>query len=193
MLKKIFHDFEDANMVMIVLWYSIPEVASDQSSSSDVIHTIVGLRSPSFEHSIAKWFKLDKVGGILKNKARLVARGFIVKRGIDFDESSLDVKDCFSEWSICGEEVYVSQPDGFVDPDNPNYVYKLKKDLYGLKQVLRWWTTDFSNPEAIFLLKQSIYALLNSLKKYGLNLVEPVDTPMVEMIQTGMRIKKGKL
>nr|GEW62181.1 copia protein [Tanacetum cinerariifolium] len=37
------------------------------------------------------------------------------------------------------EEVYVSQPDGFVDQDNPNYVYKLKKALYGLKQAPRAW------------------------------------------------------
>nr|GEV32818.1 retrovirus-related Pol polyprotein from transposon TNT 1-94 [Tanacetum cinerariifolium] len=37
------------------------------------------------------------------------------------------------------EEVYVSQPDGFVDPDNPNHVYKLMKALYGLKQDPRTW------------------------------------------------------
>nr|GFC92414.1 hypothetical protein [Tanacetum cinerariifolium] len=62
-----------------------------------------------------KWIykvKLDELGGILKNKACLVARGYRREEGIDFEES---------------EDVYVSQPDGFVDPDNPNHVYKLKK------------------------------------------------------------------
>ncbi|GKE97964.1 retrovirus-related pol polyprotein from transposon TNT 1-94 [Tanacetum coccineum] len=40
---------------------------------------------------------------------------------------------------ILSEEFYVSQPDGFVDPENPNHVYKLKKPLYGLKQAPRAW------------------------------------------------------
>ncbi|GJR12250.1 retrovirus-related pol polyprotein from transposon TNT 1-94 [Tanacetum coccineum] len=151
------------------------------------------------------------------------------------------------------EEVYVSQPDGFVDPDKPNYVYKLKKALYGLKQAPRAWydmlssfliSNDFSkgsvdptlfirregnelllvqiyvddiifaastpelcdlfakimcskfkmsmmgkisfflglqisqSPRGIFI-NQSKYAL-ESLKKYGYESCDPVDTPMVE-------------
>nr|GEV71502.1 retrovirus-related Pol polyprotein from transposon TNT 1-94 [Tanacetum cinerariifolium] len=40
------------------------------------------------------------------------------------------------------EEVYVAQPDGFVDPDNPEKVYRLKKALYGLKQAPRAWSTN---------------------------------------------------
>nr|GEY14387.1 DNA/RNA polymerases superfamily protein [Tanacetum cinerariifolium] len=48
------------------------------------------------------------------------------------------------------EEVYVSQPDGFVDQDNPNHVYKLKKALYGLKQAPRAWYDMLSS----FLLSQ---------------------------------------
>ncbi|GJY78521.1 retrovirus-related pol polyprotein from transposon TNT 1-94 [Tanacetum coccineum] len=39
------------------------------------------------------------------------------------------------------EEVYVAQPDGFIDPDHPEKVYRLRKALYGLKQALRAWGT----------------------------------------------------
>ncbi|GJU96479.1 retrovirus-related pol polyprotein from transposon TNT 1-94 [Tanacetum coccineum] len=48
----------------------------------------------------------------------------------------MDVKTSFLN-GILREEVYVSQPDGFMDKDNPNHVYKLKKALYGLKQAPR--------------------------------------------------------
>nr|GEW57222.1 retrovirus-related Pol polyprotein from transposon TNT 1-94 [Tanacetum cinerariifolium] len=95
----------------------------------------------------------------LENKARLVARGYRQEEGIDFEESfapvarleairiflmfaahknmvvyQMDVKTAFLNGNL-REEVYVIQPDGFVDPDNPNHVYKLKKALYGLKQL----------------------------------------------------------
>ncbi|GJT87559.1 integrase, catalytic region, zinc finger, CCHC-type containing protein [Tanacetum coccineum] len=146
-----------------------------------------------------KWIykvKLDELGGILKNKARLVARGYRQEEEINFEESSapvarleavriflvfvahmnmtvyqMDVKTAFLN-GILREEVYVSQPDRFVDPDNPNHVYRLKKALYGLKQAPR------ACPRGIFL-KQSKYAL-ESLKKYGMESCDPVDTPMVE-------------
>nr|GFB65908.1 retrovirus-related Pol polyprotein from transposon TNT 1-94 [Tanacetum cinerariifolium] len=48
----------------------------------------------------------------------------------------MDVKTTFLNGNL-REDVYVSQTDGFVDPDNPNHVYKLKKALYGLKQAPR--------------------------------------------------------
>ncbi|GJR14939.1 retrovirus-related pol polyprotein from transposon TNT 1-94 [Tanacetum coccineum] len=50
----------------------------------------------------------------------------------------MDVNTAFFN-GLLREEVYVSQPNGFVDPENPNHVYKLKKALYGLKQALRAW------------------------------------------------------
>ncbi|GJT38225.1 putative reverse transcriptase domain-containing protein [Tanacetum coccineum] len=83
----------------------------------------------------------------------------------------MDVKTTFLN-SILREEVYVSQPDGFVDQDNLNHVYKLKKALNGLKQAPR------ACPRGNFL-NRSKYAL-ESLKKYGMESSDPVDTPMGE-------------
>ncbi|GJY39645.1 retrovirus-related pol polyprotein from transposon TNT 1-94 [Tanacetum coccineum] len=63
----------------------------------------------------------------------------------------MDVKTAFLNGPL-KEEVYISQPDGFVDPDFPNHVYKLKKALYGLKQAPRAWMDGcdtISTPMAI--------------------------------------------
>nr|GEZ73989.1 retrovirus-related Pol polyprotein from transposon TNT 1-94 [Tanacetum cinerariifolium] len=76
-----------------------------------------------------KWIykvKLDEHGDVLKNKARL-----------------MDVKTDFPNGEL-KEEVYVSQPEGFVDPDHPTHVYRLKKALYGLKQAPRAWYDTLS-------------------------------------------------
>ncbi|GKB19601.1 retrovirus-related pol polyprotein from transposon TNT 1-94, partial [Tanacetum coccineum] len=146
-----------------------------------------------------KWVykvKVDELGGILKNKALSVARGYRQEEGIDFEESfapvarledirifltfaahmnmvvyQMDVKTAFLNGNL-REEGYVSQPDGFVDKDNPNHVYKLKKALYGLKQAPR------ACHRSVFI-NQSKYAL-KSLKKYGFDYCDPVDTLMVE-------------
>ncbi|GKA96783.1 retrovirus-related pol polyprotein from transposon TNT 1-94, partial [Tanacetum coccineum] len=111
-----------------------------------------------------KWIfkvKQDEFVGVLKKKARLVAKVYRQEEGIDFEESfapvarieaikifitnaadknitiyQMDVKTTLLNGEL-REEVYVSQPEGFVDQDNPNHVYKLKKSLYGLKQALR--------------------------------------------------------
>ncbi|GJT88853.1 integrase, catalytic region, zinc finger, CCHC-type containing protein [Tanacetum coccineum] len=124
-----------------------------------------------------KWIykvKTDESGRVLKTKARLVAQGFKQEEGIDFEESfalvarkeaicifvanaahknmaiyQMDVKTAFLNGEL-KEEVYVSQPEGFVDQDNPSHVYKLKKALYGLKQAPRAWYDMLSS----FLISQ---------------------------------------
>nr|GEY06936.1 retrovirus-related Pol polyprotein from transposon TNT 1-94 [Tanacetum cinerariifolium] len=118
-----------------------------------------------------KWLwknKKDEDQTVIRNKARLVAKGYTQEEGIDFEESfapvarleavrifiayaaqktfpiyQMDVKTAFLNGPL-KEEVYVAQPDGFVDPDHPENVYQLRKALYGLKQAPRAWYNEHS-------------------------------------------------
>nr|GEZ09262.1 integrase, catalytic region, zinc finger, CCHC-type, peptidase aspartic, catalytic [Tanacetum cinerariifolium] len=118
-----------------------------------------------------KWIynvKLDEYGDVLKNKARLVAKGYRQYEGIDFEESfapvarieaihifianaasrnitiyQMDVKTAFLNGEL-KEKVNVNQSKGFVDPDHPTHVYRLKKALYGLKQAPQAWYDTLS-------------------------------------------------
>ncbi|GJX34594.1 retrovirus-related pol polyprotein from transposon TNT 1-94 [Tanacetum coccineum] len=139
----------------------------------------------------------------------------------------MDVKISFLNGDL--QEVFVSQPEGFEDQDNPTHVYRLKKALYGLKQAPRAWYDTLSkfllannffkgvvdptknghifskemsskfqmsmmgqmsfflglqvsqSPRGIFI-NQAKYAL-ETLKKYGMDLSDPVDTPMVDRLK----------
>ncbi|GJR50913.1 retrovirus-related pol polyprotein from transposon TNT 1-94 [Tanacetum coccineum] len=96
-----------------------------------------------------KWLwknKKDEDQTVIRNKARLVAKGYAQEEGIDFEElfALMDVKTSFLNGPL-KEEVYVAQPDWFVDPDHPEYVYRLRKALYGLKQALRASYDELSN------------------------------------------------
>ncbi|GJW39223.1 putative ribonuclease H-like domain-containing protein [Tanacetum coccineum] len=118
-----------------------------------------------------KWVytnKKDERGVVVRNKARLVAQGYRQEEGIDYDEVfapvarieaikiflafasymgfivyQMDVKSAFLYGTI-DEEVYVSQPLGFVDLKYPNKVYKVMKALYGLHQAPRAWYATLS-------------------------------------------------
>ncbi|GJU50562.1 retrovirus-related pol polyprotein from transposon TNT 1-94 [Tanacetum coccineum] len=128
-----------------------PEPSSEASSFGDIYKV-----------------KLDEYGDVLKNKARLVAKGYRQEEGINFEESfasvarieasrifianaasknmtiyQMDVKTAFLNGEL-KEEVYVSQPEGFIDPDHPTHVYRLKKALYDLKQAPRAWYDTLS-------------------------------------------------
>ncbi|GJW52173.1 retrovirus-related pol polyprotein from transposon TNT 1-94 [Tanacetum coccineum] len=183
-----------------------PQESTSQRSSSNMrqIHTpFEHLGRWTKDHPIAnvigdpsRSVKIDEFGGVLKNKARLVAQGFRQEEGVDFEESfasvarieaihifvanaayknmtiyQMDVKMAFFNGEL-KEEVYVSQLEGFVDQDNPSHVYKLKKAVYGLKQA------PHACPRGIFI-NQSKYTY-EIVKKYGLHSTDSVDTPMIE-------------
>nr|GEW13244.1 hypothetical protein [Tanacetum cinerariifolium] len=166
-----------------------PEPHSEASSSGDISST----ESP--------YVKVDEYGDVLKNKARLVVKGYRQEEGIDFEESfapvahieairifianaassnmtvyQMDVKTAFLNGEL-KEEVYVSQPKGFVDPDHPTHVYRLKKALYGLKQAPRAWYDTLSR----FLLDNNFSKEI--LKKFRMDSCDSVDTPMVDRLK----------
>ncbi|KAI3708868.1 hypothetical protein L2E82_38397 [Cichorium intybus] len=117
-----------------------------------------------------KWVfkkKTDVDGNVHTFKARLVAKGYSQTHGIDYDETfspvamiksirilfaiaayydyeiwQMDVRTAFLNGHLL-EDVYMDQPEGFVDPKHPNKVCKLKRSIYGLKQVSRTWNIRF--------------------------------------------------
>ncbi|GJQ99879.1 retrovirus-related pol polyprotein from transposon TNT 1-94 [Tanacetum coccineum] len=213
---------EPKNFKMVVIkdcWF---QAMQDEIHEFDRLEVWELVPRPVYVMVIAlKWIykvKLDEYGDVLKNKARLVAKGYRQEEGIDFEESCI-VKTAFLNGDL-QEEVFVSQPEGFEDPDNPTHVYRLKKALYGLKQAPRAWYDTLSkflmaktffkgvvdptpssqfldvmmgqmsfflglqvsqSPGGIFI-NQAKYAL-ETLKKYGMDLSDPVDTPMVDRLK----------
>nr|GEV67223.1 copia protein [Tanacetum cinerariifolium] len=108
----------------------------------------------------------DEENTVIQKKYRLVMRGYHQEEGLDFKESfaavarmeairiflayaahksftmfQMDVKTAFLNGTL-KEDVYVCQPEGFIDADHPSHVYKLKNALYGLKQAPKAWRFD---------------------------------------------------
>nr|GEX10609.1 retrovirus-related Pol polyprotein from transposon TNT 1-94 [Tanacetum cinerariifolium] len=127
-----------------------------------------------------KWLfknKHDEEQTVIRNKSHIVVRGYRQEEGINFEDSfapvarmkairiflayaahksftvfQMDVKTAFLHGSL-KEDVYVCQPEGFIDADHPSYVYKQKKALYGLKQAPRAWYDELSK----FLLQNHFF------------------------------------
>nr|GEZ74836.1 hypothetical protein [Tanacetum cinerariifolium] len=166
--------------------------------------------------------KKDEEQTVIRNKAQLVAKGYAQEEGIDFKESfslvarleairifiaydahksfpiyQTDIKTAFLNGSL-KEKVYVAQPNGFVDPDHPEKVYRLEKALYELKQAPRAWYDELSqflmskgftkgtidltlltiNGKDILLVKIYAKYALEILKKHGMEKGQSIGTPM---------------
>ncbi|GJX76662.1 retrotransposon protein, putative, ty1-copia subclass [Tanacetum coccineum] len=119
-----------------------------------------------------KWLfkkKTDMDGAVHTFKSRLVAKGFTQTYGVDYEETfshvedirairilivitafydyeiwQMDVKTAFFNGHL-SEEVYMTQPEGFVNPKYPNHVCKLKRSICGLKQASRQWNKRFDD------------------------------------------------
>ncbi|GJW37645.1 retrovirus-related pol polyprotein from transposon TNT 1-94 [Tanacetum coccineum] len=162
-----------------------------------------------------KWIwknKCDEENTVIHNKARLVAKGYRREEGIDFEESfasvarleavrifiayvahksfpvyQIDVNTAFLNGPL-KEEVYVNQPDAFVDLHRPDKVYRFKNALYGLKQALREWYDELSKflvSKGLQIYQSSCGIFINKakyaqeiLKKQGMTSCDSIGTPM---------------
>lgn len=124
--------------------------------------------------------KRDSSGGVVRFKARLVAKGFTQRAGIDYEETyspvvrydslravfaiaaaldleiaQLDIKTAFLYGDL-NEDLFMSQPTGFLSKGQEKLVCRLKRSLYGLKQASRSWNSKFSEFITKYGLKPSV-------------------------------------
>ncbi|GJV92609.1 retrovirus-related pol polyprotein from transposon TNT 1-94 [Tanacetum coccineum] len=160
------------NLETIISVSHIPSTRANKDHSKDQIIREMEPKKVTQALDDESWVeainKKDQRGIVVRNKARLVAQGYRQEEGVDYDEVfalvarieairlflayasfmdftvyQMDVKSAFLYGTI-EEEVYVSQPLGFVDPKFPNKVYKVEKALYGLHQAPRAWYETLS-------------------------------------------------
>nr|GEV41048.1 hypothetical protein [Tanacetum cinerariifolium] len=164
--------------------FATPSTSAAESSSSQYFKRLnvwVLVPTPNNITPLTlKWLfknKHDKEQTVIRNKSRLVVRGYRQEKGIDFKESftsvarmeairiflayvahksftvfQIDVNTAFLHGTL-KEVVYVCQPEGFIDDDHPRHVYKLKNALYGLKQAPKAWYDELS----LFLLHNHFF------------------------------------
>ncbi|KAL8110529.1 hypothetical protein AgCh_026307 [Apium graveolens] len=156
---------EPANFNNVASEPSWQQAMKSETESVEKNNTWELMKLPVGKKAIGlKWVfkvKKDANGEMVKYKARIVAKGYVQQQGRDFDKifapvtrleivrlplaltaknswevHHLDVKSAFLNGEI-QEEVYVTQPKGFVKKGKEHFIYRLVKSLYGLRQAPR--------------------------------------------------------
>ncbi|KAI3820245.1 hypothetical protein L1987_07789 [Smallanthus sonchifolius] len=197
------------------------EAMQDELSQFRKLHVWDLVDFPKGEHPIGtrRVFKCktDDRHDVVRNKARLVVQGFYQQKGLDYTKVyapvarieairlflayasyvgfkvyQLDVKSAFLYGKV-HEEVYVTQPPGFEDPQFPNKVYKLDKALYGLHQAPRAWYETLSKHLLSngFDRGQIDLTLFISKAEGDIPLVQPKESHLID-VKRIFRYLKGK-
>nr|GEU92045.1 hypothetical protein [Tanacetum cinerariifolium] len=152
-------------------------------------------------------FALTEEGINFEEKFSQVARLEAVRIFVAYSEHKsfliyqMDVKMTFLNGPL-KKEVYVAQPDGFVDPGHPKKVYHLRKALYGLKQAPRSWYDELSNfliskgftkgtidPTLFKIIYGKEILLVQIYAKYALEILKKHDMEKGQSISTPMATK----
>nr|GFA04472.1 retrovirus-related Pol polyprotein from transposon TNT 1-94 [Tanacetum cinerariifolium] len=160
------HAQQQGNQALIqpeIVTDNVPNAMFDENS---FVNPFANPSTSAAESSSSQY--MDPSKKVIRNKSRLVVRGYRQEEGIDFKEFfasvarmeairiflayaghksltvfQMDVKTAFLHGTL-KEDVYVCQPEGFIDADHPSHVFKLKKALYGLKQAPMAWYDGLS-------------------------------------------------
>nr|GEY59792.1 hypothetical protein [Tanacetum cinerariifolium] len=176
--------------------FTNPFCAPVQEAAESSSHNIGNSNVPTFNQpqvSEYRWMKDHPLEQVHGNPSKPVQ----TRRQLATDPKmcmfalTMDVKATFFNGPL-NEEVYVAQPDGFVNPDHPEKVYRLRKALYELKQAPRAWYDELSkfliskgftkglqiyqSPRGIFI-NQAKYAS-EILHKHGMDKGQSIGTPM---------------
>ncbi|GKD57124.1 retrotransposon protein, putative, ty1-copia subclass [Tanacetum coccineum] len=156
--------------------------AKIQSMMDNMVWVLVDL-PPGCKSFGSKWIfkKKTNMDGIVHTyKACLVAKGYTQLYGVDYEETfspiadnrairilvtiaayydyeiwQMDIKTTFLN-SYLDEDIYMVQPEGFVDPNHPRKVCKLQRSIYGLKQASRSWNKRFNKEIKMFRFAQNL-------------------------------------
>ena len=208
----------DSEQWLITMRFEIESMGDNQ------VWNLVDLPD-GFKAIECKWIykkKIDMDGNVHIHKARLVAKGYQQVQGVDYDETfspvamlksiriilaiaahfdyeiwQMDVKTAFLN-GILTEDVYMMQPEGFVDPNNAGKVCKLLKSIYGMKQASRSWNIRFdevvkefgfikNEQEPCVYKKESGRALVFLILYIDDILLIGNDIPMLKSVKTSLK------